>query len=210
MHVYTTPARLFREIFTKLLSIDESFNLDRGGAVLPDVQRWLHVMDTAYRELWESHVGPELYSLARLKSREREHRLRFEELVSLGFTSVTAITKAHLLEEIIEDLDAVQKLIQQLSESLEAVDPAVALIDYHFIWTDQHYGSSTESARELLRRCMEEPTQEVFAEYVEWANEHLSKTEAALRMGSSYPNNLFKLRSALNELEVYLLVSETK
>jgi len=210
MNIYPTPARLFQEIFAKLLVIDESFNLASDEDMSPVVQRWLSAMDKAYKELWMACVGDELYALKRLKSREREHRLRFEELISLGVAGSKTIANNEERNEITDALAAVQQLNRKLSESLKTVDPVVMLIDYHFIWTDQHYGSTAEPARALLRRCVEEPTQGVFAEYVEWANDHLATTEATLRRGLSYPNDLFKLRKALSELEVYLLVNEVK
>jgi hypothetical protein len=208
VNVNTRQAFLFKEIFNDLFKMNEAVLWADENITVVGASTFEAAVAKAYTELYEPYLGPEAYALKRLKSSEHELITRLEELVPLGDVCAQSATAGEHRQEITASLSAFKKNLREFKTRLSSVHPMTVLIDYHFLWTDQHYEDSTKPARDLLYCCVEKQTKELFAEYLDWANGHLAEAEAHVAQGLSTPNDMPRLRAALSAIEVQLLMDE--
>lgn len=201
------PLHLFNEVYVNLCSVESAFAWANASNSIAGADDWREAFEKAddYLSINGLSIGA---PLGRLMKHQKAVSDLYSRLIKLGFQCAKSSkneTQRQGLKELVADAEAA---MQQFTSCLAVVRPESVLVDSHFYWADHNYGEELEHLRALHPRCINEPTNELFQEYLAWANRHLDYVESQAHKKLPTVRDIPKLRSILNTLEVQLMVSE--
>jgi len=197
----TQPELLLEQVYEKLCVIEDAFSsVERSASVL----QWREAFDADHDTIWLENLisGPPVVSL------KASHTVLIERcslLVELGYKQADASRDKAQRIGFTGLMVELEQAVEKFDACLTSLRPVTLLVDRHLYLADHGYSKELERLRELYLACVDSQTDELFEAYLSVAARHLAHVESHPILSAMV--NIQDLRSAVDELEVHMLVS---